>query len=559
MQGRRCQQPLLPGEPPEYNPSDPMKSLKNRIVPVALLALMLVVAITWPDSPAPVRGKSPARALDLPPSETDRLAQDLALSDSLVIDLTTGKRSEVFAVNPVIGCGGSECRQVTIYNFDDNTAVIALIDVASAKVVEVQYQPGMLPAANNRLTEVAARVIHDSEQVAAELGFHPPIDSVELMPSSLAGTPCGSIHPCLGAVFPAGERFLWAHVDLTTEKLAGIAWSPALAEEGEAAVYVPQACPQPGSIIRDGWQFDYSVSGSDGLQVRNVRYKLTPVMASAKLAEWHVDYGNTGFNDATGCGSGQSYIAPYGGTQVLELLDAGGQSIGFEIVQDFRMASWGQFCNYRYGQRYQFFADGRFRVVAGAYGRGCGTNAEYRPVVRIDLDIGGPESDRFAAWDETAWIRASKEISLTQQAAAFTQENQAWLVEDAGRSFGYYIEPGAGQFSDGGRGDNAFVYVAKHSSSEGDADMLSLGTCCNNDYQQGPEKFVNGESINGENLVLWYVPQFLTDAAAGSEYCWTVTGGSEPETYPCFGGPLFHPFNWPEPFELWLPILRKGP
>ena len=538
-----------------------MKANTKLFLSATILLVILLFILARPEETVPVRGKSPARALDLTVSSTDQLAQDLALSDSTVIDLTTGKRSEVFDVMPVDSCAASECRQVIIYNFEENTAVIAIVDLMTRQVIEVQSQPGMLPHANARLQEVAVRVIHKSEQVAAELGYHPPVESIAPMPSSLAGTPCGAVHPCLGATFRSGDRFLWAHVDLTTETLAGIAWSPAPAEEGRADFYAPSVCPQPGSVFRNGWQIDYSTTGSDGLQVRNVHFNLALVITSAKLAEWHVDYGNTGFVDATGCtgGVGQSYIAAYGETRIFDLIDESGSPIGFELVQDFRMSFWGVSCNYRYGQRYQFFNDGRFRVVAGAYGRGCGTNAEYRPVMRIDLALNGQENDRFDTWDGNAWIRQTSEISLTQQTAAFTVENYAWKVDDGASSFGYYIEPGAGQFSDGGLGDSAFVYVTKHYSSEGDADMIALGECCNNDFRQGPDRLVNAEAIDGENIVLWYVPQFLTNAAEGSEYCWTVTGGSDPETYPCFGGPMFHPFNVPEPYQWWLPLLSKDP
>ncbi|MCB0028664.1 MAG: hypothetical protein KDE28_12195, partial [Anaerolineales bacterium] len=62
--------------------------------------------------------------------------------------------------------------------------------------------------------------------------------------------------------------------------------------------------------------------------------------------------------------------------------------------------------------------------------------------------------------------------------------------------------------------------------------------------------------VAGENIVLWYVSQALTDTSSGNMYCWTVTGEPTPETYPCFTGPMFSPA-----FELnnliHLPTVRE--
>jgi hypothetical protein len=123
-----------------------------------------------------------------------------------------------------------------------------------------------------------------------------------------------------------------------------------------------------------------------------------------KLIEWHAHYpGNWGYRDYTGCGgSGGGFpIYPYGNTQVRDLPN------GFAVVQDFRMSNWGASCNYRYEQHFQFYNDGRFRVVTVAYGQGCGDNqaseATYRPVVRIDIAVNGDASDTLSVWNGSGW------------------------------------------------------------------------------------------------------------------------------------------------------------
>jgi hypothetical protein len=316
-----------------------------------------------------------------------------------------------------------------------------------------------------------------------------------------------------------------------------------------------QDCPAPGSVERDGWTLDYEVTGTDGLQVTNADYLGRSIFSSAKLVEWHTDYGTSGYVLVTGCGgTGSGFpILNYGETQVLGLVDTQSQVIGFEVVQDFRMSSWGNNCNYRLDQRLQFFRDGRFRVVSGAYGKGCGTNGIYRPVVRLNIALSGENSDSILQWSGTEW-NAQPVEGWWLQSDAMSPGTYQWLVSDPSGT-AYFIAPGAGQFADGGRGDNAYLYVSQHQVSEGDSDLGVIGTCCNDDHQQGPEQFLNSQSIAAADLVLWYVPQMQTDASledGNGLYCWTLQGEPNPDTYPCFSGPLFIPAE-----QVYIPLAFR--
>jgi hypothetical protein len=114
---------------------------------------------------------------------------------------------------------------------------------------------------------------------------------------------------------------------------------------------------------------------------------------------------------------------------------------------------------------------------------------------------------------------------------------------------GYAIEPGRGQFGDGGRGDFAFTFVTRRHADrdEGESDLITIGPCCNTDYQQGPEKFIDAtpEPIANAPITLWYVMQLKNDDTPGREYCWArydlVDGVYEPVSWPCYAGPMFHP------------------
>ena len=75
-----------------------------------------------------------------------------------------------------------------------------------------------------------------------------------------------------------------------------------------------------------------------------------------------------------------------------------------------------------------------------------------------------------------------------------------------------------------GRGDNAYLYATKFHADidEGESDLSTLGPCCNTDYHQGPEKFIepNPEPLGNTGLVLWYVSQLKNEDTPGHEYCW---------------------------------------
>ncbi len=520
---------------------------------VVVLLLATAVSLTFIVAPTQVaRGKSAARPLTQTATPQQQIAQDTALTDSRVIAFTSGQRTEVFGVRELLGqitpqsqaCATAVCFQVEIYNFDDNATVLAIVNTDTKEVLDVLHQPGVQPGINKRLADRAIEIARNDPQVITALGYRPQRVEVAPVPAGMPGTVCDGGHLCAAPTFSLGDRLLWAVVDLTTEQLVDIAWTEISPDnQNNSTPFVPQGCPTPGTVTRAGWQLSYETTGTDGLRVHTVTFRGVPVINNIKLVEWHAAYTSSGFVDSTGCGGGGGGfpIYPYGETEVLDLRDEQNNVIGFEVVQDFRMSNWGNSCNYRYDQHMQFFNDGRFRVVSGAYGKGCGINATYRPVVRVDIAINGSEDNIFATWNGENWINNAVEF-WQLQGGPYTPEGYRWAVSHPG-GLGYFLEPGQGQFGDNGRGDFAYIYVTQHKPAEGDTDLGVIGSCCNSDHQQGPHNYVNGESIDSQNIVIWYVPQMVTDAAPGSYYCWTVSGEPRPETYPCFAGPMFVPFT----------------
>lgn len=532
------------------------------------IAIFAIVLSLYPT--LSLRGKG-QQTPPSPPDPAHQIVQTIALAHPQVRTFRAGGRVELFGSQPLGAfvpqrwavCRTAVCRQFTLYRFDDNTTLTVIVNVESQTVLDVLAQPGLQPGVHLQLAEKALEIALNHPDVIEALGFRPKKADMAPVSAGMPGTVCDQGHFCVGPTFNLGDRIVWAIIDLTDEQLVGVNETRVLADGRSQPTPSAGSCPAPGSVNRDGWTVNYETTASDGFHVFDVTYQGMAVLTSAKLAEWHVDYNGTyfisGFVDATGCGSSNFMIPAHGETELRDLTEQG-QVVGFELVQDFRMAAWGQNCNYRYGQRMQFYEDGRFRLAAGAYGRGCGIHPVYRPVTRIDLAVNGDDGDTFAAWTGDEWQPVITETVIEERELLSVDRSPldrftanglrltapiGWIMDQSGR--GYYVEPGRGQFDDNGRGDDPFLYITRHHAAEGDADLPSFGSmCCNDDFQQGPHLFLNDEPVQDTNIVLWYVAQHQTDALiddGNGRTCWTVSGEPNPETYPCWGGPLFVPFG----------------
>lgn len=521
----------------------------------------------------------PVPILRLPALPADELtaAERLAIEDPRVQaalrDANTGKphRAEVFTVVPVretdlvpaiISCRDGKCFRVEVYDYAANATVAATVDVARNVVVRVELLRGTQPEVPPHLAALATKIAAAAPEVRDALGRTPKADE-PLMAStktSLNRTKCErSEHLCVAPTYVEGERALWAIVDLTDERLVGVRWTDVGRVAGERPTEISvqnervtrRFCEKTTPVERDGWSFTFGLTASDGLEIRDVRFKGTPMLRSAKVVDWHVSYSDTdgfGYSDAMGCPDfSTSAVLAY---EDPRFEDLAGDAKGFALSQFFQSAGWPLPCNYSYVQRFEFRADGKLRTAMASVGRGCGAGGVYRPVLRLAF----PSGAGLDAFDGTSWVPWKEErYERVETTLPVTPEGRRYRVTlDPARTRGVYVEPGRGQFGDGGRGDTPWVYAtrAQPDGGEGDADLLTIGPCCNDDHRQGPERFLEpAESLDGGEIVLWYVPEMRNDGRPGQEYCWAdrqlVDGLLVPRAHPCWAGPMLVPFGNP--------------
>jgi len=534
----------------------------------------------------------PVLALDDLSDDKARLAQDLLLKDDglqkvlFVINLSTNKkeplRNEVMSVKPALPgdrvgtasvCAIGQCYRIDIYNFFFNVTVTGIVDVDNQQVVVINSLPESQPDLSARLEALAVSIAKHEPAVRYEVDRYLKFkgaDSTqeEILPlmvstkSALKNSLCErSKHLCVAPTYVLGDQALWVIVDLTDMKVVGLRWT--IVGDTDPPVIMTQRiieneyvfknyCEQITALERSGWNLNYHLTASDGLRIADVTYQDKPVFNSAKVVDWHVSYSRQdgfGYSDATGCPMFSSaVVVGYDGPKIEPIVE-NDIEVGFAVAQDFRQLPWPAACNYRYEERYEFYNDGRYRVALSNHGRGCGTNGTYRPVLRIEVGR-STEQQSYALqqwqnndWqtvEQEAWVRQPQEKDLNQGQYSHR------LLDEAGN--GYLLSPSIGQFGDGGRGDDAFIYVtvSHPEKDEGNSDLVTLGSCCNTNHEQGPEQFMEpAEPLADQGLVLWYVPQIKNDGNEGSEYCWAnsivVDGVHEIQTWPCTGGPMFVP------------------
>ena len=525
-------------------------------------------------------------------------AQEILLSDAVFLkDTKEGKKllhSDMMRIVPAIissldetsqkVCQGTMCYQAEKYNFVTNTTTRAIVDIENEKVLSVEVYPNMQPDISLRLTRIAQAIALNAPEVKKELGATPSKKDISManVRGSLKESPCeNTTHLCVAPTFAdhKKEQALWAVVDLTELKLAAAKWAglgktttPAcISERSLQNRYIMKNFCQKDSIIeKNGWKIIYRLTGSDGLEIRDVTFKSQKVLTSAKIVDWHVSYqqkggekldtttetyiegrrveylrgedGNYlfGYNDAMGCPMfSTSVVLPFNGPQVRQLKDKD----GFMLTQDYRNPKWPMACNYRYENRFEFYNDGSFRVVGVNKGRGCGDHAIYRPVMRIDMAV--DEKENFYSYDGE-WKLWEKE-NVGRVPLIPTNKYPYKIVSSTKVNYGYYIEPNHGQFNDESRGDNATLFATQFKAKEGDKDLLTLGSCCDLKVD-GVEQYLNEESLKAKDIVLWYVPRIRNDAKKGQEYCWAdtligVDGNLEVKVWPCTVGPKFIPIS----------------
>lgn len=292
-------------------------------------------------------------------------------------------------------------------------------------------------------------------------------------------------------------------------------------------------------------------SGSDGsgVELRSVSYRGKRVLRRAHVPILNVRYAGNAcgpFRDwqneesrfqARGAAVAPGFrLCPEPATTILDSDEDGGNFAGVavfvdgeevEIVSELE-AGW-----YRYVSRWRLHADGtiRARFGFGAVENSCVCSTHHHHVYwRLDFDIGGAADDVVLehndpplAGRDSNWHTLRHEI----RRRSAPDRKRRWRVRNRGSGEGYTLVPGArdGEADDYGVGD---FWALRHRSNQIDDRGVATDTRAHLDA------FVNGDSIVGTNVVVWYAAHFTHD----------VTDEHDDAATSHIVGPTLRPDSW---------------
>lgn len=482
---------------------------------VAALFFLVAVILVWPGArdssslrAAPAKGGAP---LDL--SRIAGLALDvgvielLALSDPQIetflqgtsFDLVDAIRLGKAEARPWSsqGCNDRNCAHVTFYNYSVGGTIEAIVNVEEGTVLSRWYNPVALPNPSENILPRALAVAAADAKIADVLGdIRTTAPAMVPMPIWLSDGPC-RISWCVDLTFldPAGSgRIFHVVVDMEAGEIARTFFSRARPDRRFKRQ--EQDLPfEDGCHEQAGWSVCWEMTASDGLNFYDAAYEGERVFKSAKVGQTEVWYPAWpgGYRDEIGF---RASVPPHFGTEVNEIPD------GFEVRQLFtEFLRWPNcICCYRYEQILRFYEDGSLEFVFVSHGPGCEDLSNYRPFWRIELDHGSDADDQVWAWNEDDWAQVEHETEM-EMFVHPGPDGQALATTNGAESLRWSPLPTDPLGLDEGK-----LFVLAAHTGEGDG-PIATGPA---DTYQPPRQWLNEESLEGQEVVLWYIPILKT-------------------------------------------------
>jgi len=270
-----------------------------------------------------------------------------------------------------------------------------------------------------------------------------------------------------------------------------------------------------------------SGTNGSGVELRNVTYRGKLVLFQAHAPILNVQY------DTPPCGPYRDWSWQEGriqadGTDVAPgirrcptpaqtILESGtdtGNFLGVAIYRDGQEvvvvsemeAGW-----YRYISRWRFHDDGTIRPRFGfsAVENSCVCDIHHHHVYwRLDFDIGTAQDNVVREFNSPPIVGSSNWHAFQFEAKRRrnSRRSRRWQVRNSQTGDAYDLIPGAndGVADDFGRGD---VWILRYNDNEIDDGVVAIGP----PYAADIDRFVNGEEVRNQDVVVWYAAHFSHD------------------------------------------------
>lgn len=501
---------------------------------IALIAVLIIVANrAQPQGERTIRvaaakGQLVNASHFVPDTRTQRLLAVAAI-DPVAAALFDGKRVDFLYAHELgvaesaewrdAGCLAGSCTYLTYYNYDDGGTIELVINDENA-VVATRTNPTARPGPSASILADVLDIANADPRVTDVLGdIRRARDVMVPMSTWLQDDAC-SQDWCVDLTFhdPTGSgRIFHVVVNMDEGEVARTFYTRGREPRAfsEPSDLDPNAPPwNDGCHEQDGWSVCWEMTAHDGLNLYDAAYAGQPIFSSAKISQVEAFYPSWpgGYRDEIG---NESTVPPKFGTRLIEF------DGGFEVRQLFTEPfDWPNcICCYRYEQIVTFYEDGTWEPRFISHGPGCDAWAEYRPFWRIDLDLGGAEDDTVWVWQDMQWVSAETETDL-DLFGPLSLDGEKLATIDGEVNYRWAPVP-----TDPLGDDDARFFVVRYNDDEGNG-PIAPGPA---DTYAPPSALVDGERVDGSNIVVWYVPILKTKKV---DPYWCMPD-PEPDLSPC--------------------------
>lgn len=251
-------------------------------------------------------------------------------------------------------------------------------------------------------------------------------------------------------------------------------------------------------IEQAGWKVHWRLTESSGLMVYLVDYRGRRIMWEGSLPYVTVDHQRQGASAEGGEEAPSSNHGPFWAPLGLRTLVGDVRSNqfrgGFEIAADFVVGP------YRYTQMWRFHEDGRIGPWLTIYGSGIHDSHTYHPHWRFDFDVDGPAHDALERFDGGHWVRVEEEGWFPHTGES-DEEGNVWRQIDFGSSASVSIRPHANEDAE------LFAILYREGEWAPFSPRNEVGA------QSFPAAYVGSESLDGQDVMLWYVAHVHYDTS----------------------------------------------
>jgi hypothetical protein len=167
---------------------------------------------------------------------------------------------------------------------------------------------------------------------------------------------------------------------------------------------------------------------------------------------------------------------------------------GFELVADFAAGP------YRYTQLWRFHDDGRMGPWLTIHGPGVHDAHTYHPHWRFDFDLDGAKNNAVERFEDGRWTRVAEEGWLPYTGER-DEAGDVWRQVDFASGAAITIRPHARE--------DAELFAIRYR----DGEWTPVSPRNDEDAQSFPAAYVGSESLDGQDVMLWYVTHVHYDDA----------------------------------------------